>query len=207
MTDREPDLDALLRSDAQAWRDQVDAARPDLGTTPVRRRSPSRHYVAGLIAAALVVGLAVLVVSLRPGDKATIRAGGSVSTEASGSSAIPDPLPSVSETSDPDAPVSAPAPGPGRVPEVAYCPAGGSGGSASGFGVSFAQGEKGSPTIEAAAAKFPPKDAQWAVVAQDDQAALLTYASHYLHLIRLPGGGWAVDSGGDCGGADATVQH
>ena len=203
MTDRDPDLDARLRSDAQAWRDQVDAARPDLGTTPVRKRSAT-PYAAGLIAAGLVVALAVLVVSLRPDDKGTVEAGGPVSTAApAGSSAIPNPLPSVS--AGPRTPVSAPRPG--QVPAVAYCPANGSSDSGSGFGVSFPDGGRGAPTIEAAAANYPPKGARWTVVAQSDQAALLTYGSHYLHVIRLPRGGWAVDSGGNCGGADATITR
>jgi hypothetical protein len=162
MTDREPDLDALLRSDARAWRDQVDAARPDLVTTPTRRRTVG-PYVAGLVAAAL--------------------------------------------SEDPDAPVSAPAIRAGQVPAVAYCPTDGTGGAASGFAVSFAEGFAGAPTIEAAAAKFPPKNVQWTLAAQNGRAALLTYASHYLHLIRLSGGGWAVDSGGDCGGATATITR
>ena len=207
MADREPDLDALLHADGQSWRDQVDAARPDFVTTPVRRGPSTRHYVAGLVAAALVVGLAVLVVSLRPDGRGTIRAGAPVTSgSTTGSSAIPNPLPRVSASTAPSEPVSAPPPAAGRVPQVAYCPTtpGGSN-TGSGFGVSVAQGASGEPSIEAAAAKYPPKDAQWTIVAQNDHAALLTYASHFLHLVRLPDGTWVVDSGGDCGGADATV--
>src|SRR5689334_7990897 len=185
MTDREPDLDALLRSDARAWRDQVDAASPDLVPTPTHRRTAA-PYVAGLVAAALVVGLAVLVMNLRPDDKGRIEAGGPGSSGAtSAGSAIPNPVPTGSE--DPGAPVSAPAIRAGQVPPVAYCPTEGTGGVASGFGVSFAEGFAGAPTVEAAAAKFPPKHVQWTVAAQNGRAALLTYASHYLHLIRLSG--------------------
>jgi hypothetical protein len=203
MTDREPDLDAQLRADAQVWRDQVDAARPDIDTTPRRKRSAT-PYVAGLIAAALVAGLAVLVVSLRPNHNGTTVAGGAVSTAAPvGSSAIPNPLPSVSATTNPSA-SGPPTPVFGRVPGAAYCPTGGAG---SGFGVSFAQDATGSPTLEGAAAKFPPHDAQWTVVARSDSAALLTAGSHFLHVIKLPDGTWAVDSGGDCGGGNATIQR
>ncbi|HEY2298759.1 MAG TPA: hypothetical protein VGH43_13580 [Jatrophihabitans sp.] len=207
MTDREPDLDALLRSDAQVWREQVDSARPDIVPTPVRKRSAS-PYVAGLIAAVLVAGLAVLVVSLRPDHKGTIAAGGPVSSAApAGSSAIPNPLPSVSATVDPGGTMSAPTPVLGHVPGAAYCPTDGSSAYGSGFSVSFAGNRSGSATIEAAAAKFPPRDAQWTVVARDDRAALLTYGSQFLHVIRLPDGTWAVDSGGNCGGADATIAR
>jgi hypothetical protein len=45
----------------------------------------------------------------------------------------------------------------------------------------------------------------WRIAAQNDNAALLLYESHFLHVVRLADGTWAVDSGGDCGGAVATV--
>lgn len=192
------DLENDLRSDAAAWREQVDAARPAVAPGPARSRT--RAYLAGIAAAAVVVAVAVVALVLRhPSDdtQGPIAAGGDHATTRPSSTA-----PRVTR---PAARGPVPVPTRGHVPQAAKCPTSGSSSYGSGFAVSFAAGAKGAPTIEAAAAKFPPKNVQWAIARRSRTEALLLYRSRYLHVVRLPGGGWAVDSGGGCGGADATV--
>jgi hypothetical protein len=198
------DLDRELRTDGQAWRDQVDAVRPVL--SPARSRTPV--YLAGLAAAAVVVALAVVVLVLRhPSHHANgrIAAGREQASSAPSRAASPGPVGSTTALPT-TVPTTAPAPV-RHVPQRAVCPTSGGGDTAygSGFSVSFAAGGKGEPTIQAAAAKYPPKNVDWSILAEDRNSALLVHASHYLHVVRLPGGGWAVDSGGSCGGATATV--
>ena len=91
------------------------------------------------------------------------------------------------------------------MPQRAICPTNGDRAYGSGFSFALTREAHAAPTIEAAAARYPPKHVHWTVVAQDSNSALLLYRSHFLHVVRVPAGGWAVDSGGDCGNAAATV--
>jgi hypothetical protein len=92
-----------------------------------------------------------------------------------------------------------------RVPQRAVCSTNGNRAYGSGFSFSLTREAHAAPTIEAAAARFPPKHVHWTVAAHDTKSALLLYRTHFLHVVRVPAGGWAVDSGGDCGGVEATV--
>jgi hypothetical protein len=192
------DLEKDLRADGRAWREQVDAVRPDVAPTPGRPRA--RVYLAGLAAAAVVVALAVVVLVLRHPSSSSgghIAAGAEQASSASVASSSPasvgtSPLPTIGP-----APVR-------RVPQQADCPLGSSG---SGFAASIAANAHGYPSPEAAAehSGYGNPHAPWQVADRDQKAALLLQRWVYLHAIRLPDGSWLIDTGGTCGGGNATV--
>ena len=187
-----PDLEDDLRADGAAWRAQVDGVRPELAPRHAPSRRRSHAVLGGLVAAALVLGLTVVVLALRRTDSTDAHriAGADRAAPTRTASSSPyhvNTLPYVT-----------------HVPRQAVCPTGA--GRAYGSGFHFLlDRSKGASTIAAAAAKYPPKNVQWTVAAHNAQSALLLYRSHFLHVVRVPGGGWAVDSGGDCGGVDAIL--
>ncbi|HEY8301498.1 MAG TPA: hypothetical protein VIG48_06350 [Jatrophihabitans sp.] len=183
-----PDLEDELRADGAAWREQVDRSRPELSPRPARNRT----WIGGLVAAALVLGLAVVVLALRH-------------TDSPGGHVAAGDAPAL-KGSDRPVPVRT-LPYLRRVPQQATCPSSGNRAYGSGMSFSLTRRTKAAPTIAAAAEAFPPKYVHWTIAARNSTSALLLYRAHYLHVVRLPGGGWAVDSGGSCGGADATVAR
>ncbi len=185
-----PDLEDDLRADGAAWREQVDGVRPDLAPRAVPTRT--RAWVGGLVAAALVVGLAVVVLVLRDPQSPSGHSAAGADRAA----------PRVTVSGGP-----CPSPPCAMCRSGAICPTNGNRAYGSGFSFSLTRKANAAPTIQAAAAKFPPRNVHWTVAAQDASSALLLYRSHFLHLVRLPAGGWAVDSGGDCGNTDATVAR
>ncbi len=180
------EIDAELRSDATLWREQVDGLRPDFAAAPTMQRRRMTPLLAGLAAAAVVLGATVLVLMLRhnaaspPGTQAGIATG---------------PAPSAVPT---------------RVPSQAQCTYANPGANhGTGFEAARPPGLTGTRTLAEAvrAAKFGPRDiGAWHIAARNARAALLLGGSRYLHVERLHDGTWFVDSGGRCINGTATLH-
>jgi hypothetical protein len=138
--------------------------------------------LAGLAAAAVVLGATVLVLMLREN-------GGSAPRTETGIGTGPAPT-AVSK----------------HVPESARCSDDSHG--QMGFGVSLAPGATGSRTIAQAVrtAKFGPRDiSAWHIAARNTHDAFLLSGPRYLHVTRLHDHTWFVDSGGKCGAGIAVL--
>jgi hypothetical protein len=184
--DMTEDLDTELRSDAALWREQVDGLRPDFAPAPAQQRRRMTPVLAGLAAAAVVLGATVLVLVLRHNAGSTPRTQAGIA---------PGPAPTAVSK---------------HVPHSAQCapPPGGGSSSQTGFSRLLAPNATGSPTIGGAvrAARFGPRTmTSWHLAARNDHAALVLSGPRYLHVRRLRDRTWYVDGGGKCGSGRAVL--
>ena len=183
MTD---DLDTELRSDAILWREQVDGLRPNSAPAPTLQRRRMTPVLAGLAAAAVVLGATVLVLMLRHNAGSTPRIQAGIAT---------GPAPSAVST---------------HVPNQAQCTYTKPGANhGTGFEAARPPGVTGTRTLAEAvrAAKYGPRDiGAWHIAARNARAVLLLSGPRYLHIERLRDGSWFVDSGGSCINGTATLH-